>query len=114
VLPKQNRLPLRNELNRVKKNGRIVSGRFFGLLLAQQPEAAVSRFGIICSNKIHRKAVKRNQIRRWLGEAMLRLLPKLKPGFDGVFLVKKNIVDQEFAQIETEVEKIFKKSGLLG
>ena len=90
----------------------MFSDRLFGLLLTRQPQAGPTRFGMIVSNKIHRKAVKRNQIRRLLSEAIWLSLPQVKTGFDGVFLVKKSIVGQDFAAIKIEVEKIFKKAGL--
>lgn len=113
MLPKQHRLPLRKELNRVKKEGRMFSDWLFGLLLARQPQAGPTRFGMIVSNKIHRKAVKRNRIRRLLSEAIQLSLPQVKPGFDGVFLVKKKIVNQKFDQVKLAVKRVFQKADLL-
>jgi len=110
-LSKQHRLPLRTELRRIKKEGKIIQGKFFSLLLAKchQP----SRFAFIVSKKIHKRAVKRNRIRRLLAESVRSFLTNIKPDFDIVFLTKKAIVDQGFDQIKNEVEKIFKKAKLL-
>lgn len=113
MLPPKHRLPLRKELFRVKREGRLVPGRFFGLLyVCQEQKPAVSRFGIICSRKIAKKAVDRNHIRRLLGEAVQTVLPQVKPGFDAIFLVKKNIVHQDLVSLKKAVIEVFKKAGL--
>jgi ribonuclease P protein component len=110
MLPKQYRLPLRTEFKRIKKNGRLFSGKFFSLLIAPQPQT--SRFAFIISKKIHQKATKRNKARRLLVEAVRSILPQIKPGFDFVFLVKKTIVGKELSEIKKEVKKIFKNEKI--
>jgi ribonuclease P protein component len=112
MLPKQHRLPLRKEFNRLKKEGKLFQDKFFSLLVArgQLPE---SRFAFIVSKKIHKRAVKRNKVRRLLAESVQAFLPKIKSGIDAVFLTKKTINDKSFDQIKKEVEKIFKQVNLL-
>ena len=113
MLPKIYRLPLKTELNRLKKSGQIFQAKFFGLLLSRQNSVAdVSRFAVIVSNKIDKKAVKRNKIRRLIYEALWGLRPKIKNGVEGVFLVKKNINQATFSEIKNEIEKLFKRTKL--
>lgn len=110
MLPKQYRLPLRTEFKRIKKEGKLFQGKLFSLLVSRQGSVDKdqrSRFGFIISTKIHKKAVKRNRGRRLLVEAVRSILPQIKPGFDFVFLVKKQIVNQNLPEIKKEVEKIF-------
>ena len=115
MLPKQHRLPLRTELKRVQKEGKLIHGQLFSLLVATQLSIndGLSRFGFIISSKVHKKAVKRNRAGRLLNEAIQSLLPALKPGFDGVFLARKTIVDKNLNEIKKEVERIFRKGGLI-
>ena len=114
MLPKKHRLSLRTELKIVKKDGRLYRGEFFSLLLSQQAEeGSLSRFAFIVSKKIHRKAVGRNRIRRLLTASVSNLLPDLKPGFDGVFLVKREILNKKLPEINGEVTRVFTKANLL-
>lgn len=114
MLPKKYRLPLRTELKRIKKEGNLYQGKFFGLLLSQLNSTInVSRFAVIISNKIDKKAVKRNKIRRLIYEALWSLYPKIKNGAEGVFLVKKTISQATFLEIKDEIKNLFKKNKLL-
>ena len=113
MLPKQHRLPLRTELIRVKEKGRLVQGQLFSLLIDKRKDKAPSRFGFIISTKIHKRAVKRNRARRLLTEALRPLLPKVKPGFDAIFLAKREVVGKELVEIKTAVERLFKKAKMI-
>lgn len=113
MLPKQHRLPLRKEFNRVKKQGRVFPGRFLSLLVGYGLCKSPSRFAFIVSKKIAKNATRRNKIRRLLAEVVYTFLPKIKTGFGGVFLTKKTIVDKSFSQIKKEVEEVFKQADLL-
>lgn len=113
MLPRKHRLPLRTDLVRVQEKGKLFQGRLFSLLVAKRKKLETSRFGFIISTKIHKKATKRNRARRLLVEAIRNLLPKIKPGFDCVFLAKKTIIGKELREIKKEVEQLFKKGRLL-
>jgi len=113
MLPKTYRLPLKTELNRLKKDGQIFQGKFFGLLLSSGNSSAdTSRFAVIVSNKIDKRAVKRNKIRRLINEALKSLWPKIRTGVEGVFLVKKTATEATFEEIKNEIEELFKKAKL--
>lgn len=111
MLPKKYRLPLRTKLPCLRKEGKIFHSPLFGLLVSRQ--LANSRFSFIVSKKIHQRAVRRNRIKRLLREAVRGFLPQVKPGFDAVFLAKKKILHQELPAIQTEIQAVFKKAGLL-
>ena len=114
MLPKQNRLPLRTELKRLKKEGRLFQGKLFGLLVGRShPLGEPSRFAFIISTKIHKRAVKRNRAKRLLSEAIKDLLPQIKSGFDVVFLAKKNLIEANLWQIKKEISLLFRKTYLL-
>ncbi len=114
MLPKSCRLPLKTELKRLKKDGHLLQGKFFGLLLLKSDSSRdVSRFAVIVSNKVEKKAVKRNKIRRLIYEALWSLYPQIRKGTEGVFLVKKNITQATLREIKNEIENLFKKTKLL-
>ena len=113
MLPKQHRLPLRTDLVRTQKEGKLYQGKLFSLLVASQPEKNPSRFGFIISSKVHKKAVKRNRARRLLIEAIRPFLSKVRPGFDAIFLAKKTIIGPELEEIKKETQKLFQAASLL-
>jgi ribonuclease P protein component len=113
MLPKKNRLSLKTEFNRLKKEGKIFQGKFFGLLVAKNQGSTPPRFAFIVSNKIHKKANKRNKVKRLLREATRDFLLQVKPGTEGVFLAKKTILEASYPQIKQEIDDLFKKAGLV-
>jgi len=104
-----------------KKEGKIYHSPFFGLLVNKRSEIKdqrlESRFGLIVSKKVHKRAVKRNRVKRLLRESVRLLLPKVKPGFDAVFLTKKKILEEEKKKREEELaleeERISEEKALL-
>ena len=112
MLPKQHRLSLRTELNRIKGKGNLFQGHLFSLLIDRYP-GQPSRFGFIISSKVHKKAVKRNRAKRLLSESIFSLLPRIKPGFSLVFLAKRKVIGDDFKEIESEIEELFIKTGII-
>ncbi|MCX6725738.1 MAG: ribonuclease P protein component [Candidatus Shapirobacteria bacterium] len=120
MLPKKYRLPLRTEFNRIKKEGKLIQGSLFGLLVAPQISNGIetdinqaSRFAFIISNKVSKKAVIRNRLRRWLSEVIWSLKNETKKNFDGVFLVKKLMTEVNYFQVKEEVRLILQKAKLI-
>lgn len=112
MLPKIHRLSLRTEFSRIKKVGQIFPGKMFGLLLVDDKSSSPPQFSFIVSKRIHPRAFQRNRIRRLLSEAILSLITEIKPGAQGVFLVKKAIIGQPLAVLKREVESVFQKAGI--
>ncbi|HUS52021.1 MAG TPA: ribonuclease P protein component [Candidatus Bathyarchaeia archaeon] len=113
MLPKKHRLPLRTDLVEIKKKGKLFQGELFSLLVAKTDKSKPARFSFIISTKIHKRAVKRNQARRLLIEAIRSFLPQVKPGFDALFLAKKKLVGKKLKEVSLEVENLFKKTGIV-
>lgn len=116
MLPLQNRLPLKTEFARLKKEGKLFSGRFFSIIVAPKKPLAVShfpRFGFIVSKKIDKRSTKRNRAKRILQEGVARLLPKVKGNLDVVILARKTILNSTFSQISSELATLFGKAKLV-
>jgi ribonuclease P protein component len=113
VLPKRHRLLLNKEFERTKKVGRRQTGPFFGVVTAEQDQPRDTKFGFVISRKIDKKATVRNRLKRLLCEAVGRLLPKIKSGYDVLFLAKRPLVRKDLGEIEKEVERMFRKVRLI-
>lgn len=114
MLSRKNRLVLRKDFERLKKEGKQVNGPLFGILvLAQENSKSQSRFGFIISKHLSKKATKRNQARRLLMEAIRKFLPQIKPGHDILFLGKKTLLEKSLVEVGKETKEILKKGRLL-
>lgn len=113
MLPRKHRLPLRRELARVKKEGRLWPSPLFGLAVVPQKVTGPSRFGFIISSRVAKKAVDRNKARRLAQAAVAELLLQLPDGLDLVLLAKKPLVVAEFPEVLTALKKVCHQAGLL-
>ncbi|MBM3205937.1 ribonuclease P protein component [Candidatus Shapirobacteria bacterium] len=113
MFPSKARFPLKKEFHRLKKTSQMFQGKFFGLLLSpQETPLPHSRFAIIVSNKVSKKAVVRNKLRRYLSEVLKDYWFQIRKGFDGVFLLKKTAVGVSFQSFQKEVQLLLKKAKL--
>ena len=94
MLKKINRISSKKEFEEVKKLGVIKQYPYFGLIGHIGPLGSI-KFGFIISKKISKKAVVRNKIKRLLAEEVKKNLDKFENGFRGIFLIKKNIIDEK-------------------
>lgn len=72
----------------------------------------LSRFGFVVSNKVSKKAVLRNKIRRRLRTSIGRRLGDIKPGYDVAVLVFKEVLEMGFKDMDASVERLLEKSDL--
>lgn len=72
-----------------------------------------SRFGIVVGIKVHKRAVKRNLVKRRISEIIRKNLAAIKKGYDFMVLTQPKSVDTEYAELETQVLSCLKKLGML-
>jgi len=106
VLPQINRLKNKKDFERVFKQGKGYRGDFlFCKLIINKSKR--SRFGIVVTEKVSKKAVIRNRIKRRLREILRLNLPKIKQGIDVVIVACSGIENKNFWEIERDINKIF-------
>ena len=111
-MPKANRLTKESDFKLLAKKGKpFYSPQItFKLLKNNQQE---SRFGIVISAKVSKKAVVRNQLKRRISEILRLSLAKIKPGFDVMILINKALIEKNYQEIEKELNSLLKKTKLL-
>jgi len=72
-----------------------------------------SRFGVVVGLKVHKKAVKRNLVKRRIREILRSNLDKIKPGYDVMVLTQPKSVETEYAELQVQILSCLKKLGLL-
>jgi ribonuclease P protein component len=113
MLAKKYRLTGRSVLEEVKKGGSLYQADSFGILVRKRTEDEPSKFAFIVSTKISKIAVDRNKAKRRLREAVKQNIEKVVNGYDVIFLAKKKTLEKKSEEITSEVNKVFKESGLI-
>lgn len=109
---KLNRLTKKKDFERVFEKGKSFKEDFLVLKIVPN-DFQTSQFGFIISQKVSKKAVVRNKIRRELKELMRLKIDKIKKGIDGVFMVLPGLEKKDFWEIETVLNNLLKKAKLI-
>jgi ribonuclease P protein component len=83
------------------------------ILKITKNEKAFSRFGFIVSKKIEKRATARNRVKRQIRNCIETDLDKIKPGYDMLFLLKKDILNKSTKEISEATLEELKKQNLL-
>jgi len=111
VLTKENRLKKKSDFDKVFKRGTKFKEDFLFLRVVNN-NSKKSRFGFIVSQKVSKKATLRNKMKRRLRAMVRARMPKIKKGFDVVFITNPGLEKKDFWELEDILDTIFKKSNL--
>lgn len=111
MLPAGFRLRKMRDFEGVFKEGRMFYGSVVSIKVHYTGQEAI-RFGIVISNKVSKKATKRNLLRRRIREIIRHELPGLKCGFDVVILTKKDSMLLNYQQLQEMIKNLFYKAAL--
>lgn len=75
-------------------------------------ETEPSRFSIVVSGAVSKKAVERNLIKRRGRASVAEVLPRVKNGFVGAFFAKKAAVSGSYATVKDEIGALLGRAGL--
>lgn len=112
MLPRENRLKKKKDFEKVFKEGKGFKEDFLILKFILN-NLKQSRFGIIVSQKISKKATIRNKIKRRLRALLGFKLAEIKKRVDLVLVVLPGFETKDFWEIEKIMNKLFKKAKLV-
>ena len=129
-LPQANRLKKRRDFQTVYRQGIRRSGRYLtlrGVRLctsavetptlklskSSEPGKLPTRIGISISQKVSKKAVVRNRIKRQIRAIIRQLLPRISPGWKLVVVVQPGASQCEYAQILGELEQLLVQAEVI-
>ncbi len=111
ALPKRYRLTSTKEFAQVYQTGRQASTKHLVVKLVESPEEqpnqGCSRFGITISQKVSKRAVIRNRLKRQVRAALQRLMPRLQPGLWIVIILRSAAIECGYRQFLQELEQLF-------
>lgn len=76
-------------------------------------EKPPTRIGISISQKVSKKAVVRNRIKRQIRAALRQLLPRLTPGWQLVIVVRPGAQECEYGQFLRELKQLLAEAEVL-
>lgn len=112
MLPDKNRLKRDKDFKDVFENGNFFSSEYIAVRVKRN-NTKTSRFGFIVGNKVSKKSTKRNLIKRRLREIVRRRLKNVIPGLDVVIIVKPEILNKNFKEINENIDILFKKAKII-
>ncbi|OGL62225.1 ribonuclease P protein component [Candidatus Uhrbacteria bacterium RIFCSPHIGHO2_02_FULL_47_44] len=112
MFPSVNRLRNEKDIKTLFAKGRSVFDVTLGIRFAPN-NLPVTRFTVVVGTKISKRAVVRNKIKRRIRGIVEKRLLEIKPGFDVLFLVKKETIDQTHKQLVEQIERMFKRAKLV-
>lgn len=112
MLPKENRLAKKIDVARALKRGRRFGSR--DLLIYVRPiEGKTSRFCVVISKAVDKRAVKRNALRRRLKAYLQKELSNIIKPADVVMVARKGLLAQSAAETEENVRYLMGKANLI-
>lgn len=105
MLPKENRIKKKKDFEAIFKKGKSFKNNFF-ILKVLNNNLTISRFAFVISQKVSKKAVERNKIRRRISSFLEANFQNIKIGFDFVFVVLPYAKDKSFVQIKEAINNI--------
>ena len=121
MLSKISRLKKKKDIEKVFKKGKRFKEDFLILKITKNA-LSQTRFGFVVSQKVSKKAVIRNKIKRRLREMVSKKGKKLKkgrhplvtrPGMDIVLIALPGLETKDFWEIDETLNKLFKKAKCL-
>jgi len=112
MLPRANRLTKKTDFEKVAHDSRPIHSKH--LILKKSADFNnKTKFGLVISAKVSKKAVVRNKIRRRIREILRLNLDKIKPGSKVMIVIKNTIIDKNYQEIEQDLIDLLKKASLL-
>ncbi|MBB5174782.1 ribonuclease P protein component [Texcoconibacillus texcoconensis] len=111
-MKKEYRLKKNEEFQEVFKKGKSFANRQLVLYKCENQNQEHFRVGLSVSKKIG-NAVVRNQIKRYLREAIRHMDPPLKGGYDYIVIARKPIRNMSSNDIQKSLHHVSKKAGAL-
>ncbi len=107
MLPKINRIKKKKDFEDIFKKGKSLKNGFLIFKVAGNG-LGQSRFGFVVSQKVSKKAVVRNKIKRRMSGIIRLNLKNIKNGIDIVLVALPGIEKKEFSEIQNSINKLLK------
>jgi ribonuclease P protein component len=112
VFSAKNRLRNDTDIKTLFARGKSVFDLTLGMKFRKN-QLTDSRFTVVVGTKVSKKAVVRNRLKRRIRAIVEKKIPLVHGGFDVMFLVKKETIDQKPKELEAQIDRVFKRAKLV-
>lgn len=112
MLPAKNRIKRKKDFEIVFKRGANIKSPLLVLKFLKN-NLDYSRFGFIVSQKVSKKAVIRNKVRRRLSEVARDEIKNIKTGLDIVFISLSGIEKKSFLEVKKDTLSLLLKGKII-
>ncbi len=112
MLKKENRLKNNEEFRLVYRGGKFAVSHSVVVYYRKTSDSSALRAGFVVSKKIGGSHI-RSRHKRLLREAFRQVIPRVKTGYDLVFVARRAIVGKDFSSVVTTLENLLCKARLL-
>lgn len=111
-IKKKYRVKSEYDFQKVFHEGKSVANRQLVLYIFSKPEQAHFRIGISVGKKIG-NAVKRNQVKRYIRQAIQELENQIDPQLDFLLIARPDIRDKNFQEIKQSIIHVMKLAKII-
>ncbi len=112
MLASKYRLSKKTDFDRVFKMGRRVMSPYFGLRYLKN-DLEHSRISVVVSNKVSKKAVERNRLKRQVRSIIEQSLPNFKAHYDLIINVMSQALNQDYQVLNQALLKLLTKNKII-
>lgn len=112
MLHKKYRLCLEKDFERVFQKGRKIYSKFLGLRYKEN-QLECPRFAFLVSNKISKRAVDRNLLKRRLRVMAEKIVPKIQISYDVIVITMPGAQKLDFSGLTREFYDLLKKIRII-
>ena len=106
-------IKLKKEFDLLYRKGKICGGSFFSLRVLEGREKGPTKFGIVISTKISKKATERNKKRRQLKEIIRLYSPEICENQLALIVLKDEGLEASYEDLEKEFLFLLKKAKIM-
>lgn len=111
-MKKELRIKKNKDFQEAFKKGRSFANRQFVVYVLEKEGEAPFRIGLSVSKKLG-NAVTRNQIKRYIRQAVFELKDSLKTGMDYVIIARKPAAEMDFFEVKKSLTHVLKVGKVL-
>lgn len=112
MLPATNRLKQEKDFSLLARSKKSAFSKTVSMKMRENA-LPHSRFGVVVGLKVHKRAVKRNLLKRRIREILKKHLPEIKPGYDIMIMCQTKALELDFVELEVQVLSCLKKLQLI-
>ncbi|GER67300.1 ribonuclease P protein component [Weizmannia acidilactici] len=111
-MKKSYRVKKNEEFQEIFRNGKSYANRQFVVYVLKKENQKHFRIGLSVSKKLG-KAVKRNEIKRYIRQVFLELKEEISPGNDYIIIARKPAAEMNFHQVKKSLIHVLKIANVL-